>query len=171
MPEFGMPLKKIEPQLEKITLYMSLTDIYLFDGEKYLLIPFSSIKNVNILSYSPIKIELEIHNMKFLLEDKEAVEILALAHLLSVFTHKKKLDTMKLIVLFHIFGMKSVPLLSRTLGVPINEVEATLKKLVRDGYISNDGNVTLNGILLLDKKGQDIALKMKSVEHATQVKP
>ena len=131
-------------------LFLSLSGLFISDGDTWYELPVKDLVNVNIINEEPLQLRFKIPALDVVVTGKRAERLLALRHFLLPYIKREKDGSgMKGLIKFWAVGIFDLDILSRLMSEEETAVIQMINKAKKDGLISEDGRVTEKGLNLL----------------------
>jgi hypothetical protein len=132
------------------TLYLSISELMLTDGEKWYSIPFAELEDI---SKEEEGVELRIEGANIRIKGENAERLMALRHLLLPLVEKKpeNEELMVDVIKLYLIGIKDKEVIASLLKRTVVEIDGVIKNLEKDGYMS-ENRVTEKGVSLLSEE-------------------
>lgn len=128
-------------------LYLSLSGLFLTDGNTWYELPVKELEHITVLSDAPLKLRLKIPSLDIMISGDRAEKLLALRHFLLPYISGTKGDTeLRSMLRFWGIGIRDQKILAKLLNIEPARVkelisEAKSKHLLeKNGDLSRDGN-------------------------------
>lgn len=134
-------------------LYLSMTGIYLTDGEVWYELPLTDLKTIEVESEDPLHISFKASSVNVTVSGDKAQRLLALRHFLLPYIlganeHEDILSLLKFMAL----GVNDLAVLSEILEADEIQVRLLCEKARNRGLIDSELKLTTKGRSLLDQK-------------------
>ncbi len=118
-------------------LYLSLSDLFFREGDRWYEIPIKKLQSIKIVSKEPLEVEFTLPSIKIQVEGEYAERILALRHLLLPYVENQRVNEEPLVSIVKMVevGINKIEALSDILKIAKNEVEDLLEKARKEGYM------------------------------------
>ncbi len=146
----------IDVKSKKGELYLSLSDLFFREGDRWYEIPIKKLQSINVVSKEPLEVEFMLPSITIRVEGEYAERILALRHLLLPYVEQGGLNEDPLVSFLKMWdvGIRKIAALADLFKLTNEEVDNLLKTAWEEGYI--DGNiVTEKGKELIESEGVD----------------
>jgi hypothetical protein len=131
-------------------LFLSLSGLFISDGETWYELPVSDLVNVNIINEEPLQLRFKIPALDVVVTGKRAERLLALRHfLLPYIKHDRERSGAKVLLKFLAVGIFDLDILARLMGEDEGTIAGMLQDARKEGMVSDDGRVTEKGLSLL----------------------
>ncbi|KYK26914.1 MAG: hypothetical protein AYK23_00545 [Candidatus Proteinoplasmatales archaeon SG8-5] len=127
-------------------LYLSLSGLFLTDGNTWYELPVKELENITVVSDTPPKIRLKIPQLDIMISGERAEKLLALRHFLLPYISGDEPDSeLKALLRFWGIGIKDAPILSKLLKIDEETIEKLITESKDRGYIDGNGEITPAG--------------------------
>ncbi|MFO7992111.1 MAG: hypothetical protein R6U61_07465 [Thermoplasmata archaeon] len=142
---------------KKGELYLSISDIFFREGDKWYEIPLKKLQSIKVISRNPPELEFSIPALKVKVEGDYAEKLLALRHLLLPYIgeYHEEEQPIKGVVKMWGLGIRKAQAISDLLKLSIDDVRKLLTKARKSGYIQDEG-VTQKGKDFLEENGNQL---------------
>ena len=150
-----------EPNLNLIWkdggLFLSLSGLFISDGDTWYELPVSDLVNVNVINEEPLQLRFKIPALDVVVTGKRAERLLALRHfLLPYIKHDRDRDGMKSLLKFWAVGIYDLDILVRLMGEEEGHIVTLIQKAKKDGLIADDDRVTEKGLSMLSADERNV---------------
>ncbi len=150
--EIGARYDGILWQMKNGSIYISLSNLLLTDGNRWYDVPIKNLEKVAILQEDPLKIQLTLPNILIILTGGNADRLMALRHLLIPYLSKKGGEDIKaLLKLWHL-GIRNINGLKMLLYMSEEEIGQLITDARKRALIDNDGNITKRGMDIFNQE-------------------
>ena len=127
-------------------LYLSLSGLFLTDGNTWYELPVKELENISVVSDTPPKIRLKIPQLDIMISGERAEKLLALRHFLLPYISGEEPDSeLKALLRFWGIGIKEPAILSKLLKIDVKDIEELITESRNKGFIDGDGEITADG--------------------------
>jgi hypothetical protein len=127
-------------------LYLSLSGLFLTDGNTWYELPVKELENITVVSDAPPKIRLKIPQLDIMISGERAEKLLALRHFLLPYISGEKPDSdLKALLRFWGIGIRDAAILSKLLKIETDDIERLIAESKGKGLIGRDGEITPAG--------------------------
>ncbi len=133
-------------------LYLSISDIYFREGDKWYEIPLKKLEYINVLNKDPPELEFKIPSLKVRVEGEYAEKLLALRYLLLPYIEKyndEDIEPIQVVLRIWSMGIQDHKAIADLLKISQAEVEELLEKADKDG-LRNEKGLTEKGKRLME---------------------
>ncbi|MCI0480706.1 MAG: hypothetical protein L0213_03860 [Candidatus Dadabacteria bacterium] len=142
---------KVSLVWKKGGLYLSLSGLFLTDGETWYELPVKELENINVIEDIPLKLRFKVPSLDVVVTGKHAEKLLALRHFLLPYIEGGKGEgAMKSLLKLWAIGIRDSGIISKLMGMDPAEVEKLIKRargeklLYENGDMSPDANAMLS---------------------------
>ncbi len=131
----------IDVKSKKGELYLSLSDIFFREGDRWYEIPIRKLQSINIVAKDPLEIEFRLPSIKIRVEGEYAERILALRHLLLPYVENQCVDEDPMVSVVKMWnvGINKIDALADILKLTKREIEELLERAKEEGYLDGQG--------------------------------
>ena len=127
-------------------LYLSLSGLFLTDGNTWYELPVKELEKITVVSDTPPKIRLQIPQLDIMISGERAEKLLALRHfLLPYISGEKPESDLKLLLRLWGIGIKDPSILSKLLKTEEEIIEELISESKNKGFIDGNGEITPAG--------------------------
>lgn len=127
-------------------LYLSLSGLFLTDGETWYELPVRELENISVVSESPLKLRIKIPSLDIMISGERAEKLLALRHfLLPYISGEKDDDEVKALLRFWGIDIRDVNVLSKLLNTEPASVVKLIDEAKAKGLIDENGDLSSKG--------------------------
>ncbi len=144
---------KVNICLREGELYLSISDIYFRDGDKWYEIPLNKLEYINVLNRDPPELEFKIPSLKVKVEGEYAEKLLALRYLLLPYIEKYKEDEIEpMLAALRIWsmGITDYQAIADLLKISEEEVQDLITQAEREKLKDEEG-LTEKGKVIMEK--------------------
>ena len=133
-------------------LYLSLSGLFLTDGDTWYELPVRELENISVVSDSPLKLRIKIPSLDIMISGERAEKLLALRHfLLPYISGEKDDDEVKALLRFWGLDIRDVNVLSRLLNIEPERVVKLIDEAKAKGLIDGNGDLSSKGNNMFSK--------------------
>lgn len=127
-------------------LYLSLSGLFLTDGDTWYELPVRELENISVISDSPLKLRIKIPSLDIMISGERAEKLLALRHfLLPYISGEKDDDEVKALLRFWGIDIRDVSVLSKLLKTESAKVVKLIDEAKAKGLIDENGDLSSKG--------------------------
>lgn len=127
-------------------LYLSLSGLFLTDGETWYELPVRELENISVVSDSPLKLRIKIPSLDIMISGERAEKLLALRHFLLPYISGEKDDNdVKALLRFWGIEIRDVNVLSKLLNTEPARVAKLIDEAKTKGLIDGNGDLSSKG--------------------------
>ncbi len=144
---------KVNICLREGELYLSISDIYFRDGDKWYEIPLKKLEYINVVNKDPPELEFKIPSLKVKVEGEYAEKLLALRYLLLPYIKKyneDEIEPMVAVLRLWSMGIAETKAIADLLKTSEDEVEELLDRSEKEG-LKDEAGLTDEGKKLIEK--------------------
>lgn len=137
-------------------LYLSLSGLFLTDGDTWYELPVRQLENISVISDSPLKLRIKIPSLDIMISGERAEKLLALRHfLLPYISGEKDDDEVKALLRFWGIDIRDVNVLSKLLNTESAKVVKLIDEAKAKGLIDENGDLSSKGNNMFPKDEND----------------
>ncbi len=137
-------------------LYLSLSGLFLTDGDTWYELPVRQLENISVISDSPLKLRIKIPSLDIMISGERAEKLLALRHfLLPYISGEKDDDEVKALLRFWGIDIRDVNVLSKLLNTEPSKVVKLIDEAKAKGLIDENGDLSSKGNNMFPKDEND----------------
>lgn len=127
-------------------LYLSLSGLFLTDGNTWYELPVRELEKITVVSDDPPKIRLKIPQLDIMISGERAEKLLALRHFLLPYISGEGPDSELISLLrFWGIGINDPTILSKLMKLDVKEVETLISEAKSKQFIDAGGEITAAG--------------------------
>ena len=139
-------------------LYLSLSGLFLTDGNTWYELPVKELEHITVLSDAPLKLRLKIPSLDIMISGDRAEKLLALRHFLLPYISGTKEDTeLRSMLRFWGIGIRDQTILGKLLNIEPARVKELISEAKTKHLLEKNGDLSRAGDQLLS--GDDEVLK------------
>ncbi len=124
-------------------LYLSLSGLFLTDGNTWYELPVKELERITVISDTPLKLRLKIPQLDIMITGKRAEKLLALRHFLLPYISGEGQDSdLKSLLRFWGIGIKDTIVLSKLLKMEVSEVEEIINEARDKNLIDENDTIS-----------------------------
>ena len=133
-------------------LYLSLSGLFLTDGDTWYELPVRELENISVISDTPLKLRIKIPSLDIMISGERAEKLLALRHFLLPYISGEK-DDNDVMALLRFWGIeiRDVNVLSKLLNMDPAKVVKLIDEAKAKGLIDEDGDLSSKGNNMFSK--------------------
>ena len=133
-------------------LYLSLSGLFLTDGETWYELPVRELENISVVSDSPLKLRIKIPSLDIMISGERAEKLLALRHFLLPYISGEKDDNdIKALLRFWGIEIRDVNVLSKLLNIKPAKAVKLIDEAKAKGLIDGNGDLSSKGNNMFSK--------------------
>ena len=138
------------------SLYISLSQLILTDGNGWYEMPINTLENISVISTEPPKIQIRLQDVVVALTGTNADRLLALRHLLLPYLKKERDNEMRsLLKLWHL-GIRNIKALDMLLHIGENEVKDLVLQAKNKHLIDENNQITKKGYSMFSDEEREL---------------
>lgn len=150
-------------------LYLSLSQIYLTDGEVWYEVPVKELENISVIQEQPLRLKFQVPSIDIVVTGERAERLLALRHFLLPYI-KFKIDLsdeqnlMKAALKFWVLGMNDLSTLAEILKISQEKVSSLLKIAHEKNYLTAKNKLSRSAQALYSENEIKILRKLGGLD-------
>jgi hypothetical protein len=150
--EIGARYNGVLWRMKNGSIYISLSNLLLTDGNSWYDVPISTLEKIAVLQEEPLKVQLTLPNIVIILTGGNADRLLALRHLLLPYLSQEGGEDLKALLKLWQLGIKNVPGLKMLLYTTDEEINRLIQEAKDGALIDGEGNITKRGMDLFSQE-------------------